>query len=1077
MFCQYCGKQILADSIFCQFCGKRIIKEQTVPKEEENMPQLNNGFVLDNQNIQYFNSQNASPYVSQNDSPNVTQKVSPYISQNNAPYMLQNSTLNTSQNSSYDSTQNTPTDYPQNADTDYTQNNEAEDQFAVSNEEVETDKIYIDSTGSEAIRAEVTEAAEGAEAEKVEKAESAEAAEGTEGIEAKVDSINAEAIGVEAANAETIEEAIDIERTESITIDKEEIDADTNTTELKPVDTYTSESKTIDMGKVEPEIVNDTADRIEKRAEPLSNMGQGYYAQNNMYNTIPIQNMYNAAPISNMNYVSPNNYPIKGRKRIFAPGIVMNILLALTFFLPWYKISIAMASRGSYFTGIHINDKYYITPLNILKLVGQLRDFARFFGSDLPMELNLIYLILILPIFAFIAFILFLAKKEGAGRVFQFIASLTGIVFTVLGVVAVIRLQEEYGLYYSDNFFSLIAFGTYITLLICLLGIIFTFVGIGKSGGNIAPNYGMVNPNMNQIPTNANMYYGMPNSNMNNMSPNPNANYAAANSYPNVNISAPHGAVNTVPYVTTNSASNGNVKNTIPEGSINNTIPYGTVNNTTPAASTNHAMPHGFKSNVSVSGSAASGDLIKLFVFGLLTSIALFLTINTGLAYMANILDSYDGFIRYLFALTYSYSAPAAAWIVKFILQFILIMISTLLIGLTTKEQRLIDQRRILGYKLPFMIFLLLYSLVTVGFTLIMSLTRHDFNDFNGLENYKYIFRGLAFSDRALTSLVLAVILAAGMGLITFALYHSFKLIRNKAVLTIFCTLAVIPMAIPGYFLEKAFFMDFGLEPKIAYIVTTVIRLTGVIICALCFISLRKGQEYKADNQEIKKVFAHILPILYSVLPVYFLVNLIKEYGIRWSFSSVEMEILKSIPLYLILTLISALVGLILMLLLAYPLLEGGKSKYLYAYIMLLAYISYNDIIYEYLIYKFDLSSTIIPNLTSGALPVIGAIVIALILKGYKINEDNNMSSMDYFFKVYLPHGIKPALVITMINFALKWGSVNQSYSSEVQSPMELMYRRAFGAGPCAFVVSIIPVILALLTVLIVMLTTKRNKD
>jgi hypothetical protein len=92
---------------------------------------------------------------------------------------------------------------------------------------------------------------------------------------------------------------------------------------------------------------------------------------------------------------------------------------------------------------------------------------------------------------------------------------------------------------------------------------------------------------------------------------------------------------------------------------------------------------------------------------------------------------------------------------------------------------------------------------------------------------------------------------------------------------------------------------------------------------------------------------------------------------------------------------------------------------------------------------------------------------------------DYETSSVNFFFKRYLPQMVLPAIVVSTVYFAIKWNAVSyvQLGSREFYSPSLLLYSTyGFVESPTTFLVMIIPISITVIATGIVILTTKKNQ-
>lgn len=274
------------------------------------------------------------------------------------------------------------------------------------------------------------------------------------------------------------------------------------------------------------------------------------------------------------------------------------------------------------------------------------------------------------------------------------------------------------------------------------------------------------------------------------------------------------------------------------------------------------------------------------------------------------------------------FSSACAIWLIKYVMQAGIVIISFSLLFLITKKSAVINHKnKLFIYMLPITIIIIIYKAIPVVLNFILSIkgnTHTLIYMFNGkivdLDNFKAVISSDNFLNAFQSSVFYALLLVAAIGIMTLLLFLSIKCISNSILLTIYCMLSLIPISVPKATLSNIIYLALGKNEELTYLVFMFIQLSGIILCILGYLKLKQKPELNTSNKVIKKRLAYILPSIYSVIPIYIIIKLVTYLFMETTID--QQYFMKFLPSYFLLTLFSVVTGLVVMVLIAYPLIH-----------------------------------------------------------------------------------------------------------------------------------------------------------
>jgi hypothetical protein len=313
-----------------------------------------------------------------------------------------------------------------------------------------------------------------------------------------------------------------------------------------------------------------------------------------------------------------------------------------------------------------------------------------------------------------------------------------------------------------------------------------------------------------------------------------------------------------------------------------------------------------------------SGRNVIQIILGLAILFGMLITTDLEFTYhIAPSFSTLDTFSQKIGFYEGNFTASAAVYLTKYILQAIIIIISCIFLFVISKASTKNRRKAPLAYMIIITVPIMIANLMPFILNAIISLKQRVpggflSGEFIGIDNYKMIFSAKPFQSSVLHTLILAVLLTLSVGILSFLLYHSMKYINNRAVITIYCMLSIIPICISKYNFSNLLMSNRTVNNSVTYFLFELIQLTGIALCILGYANLKRNREIVTTDAPIKRVLAYILPSIYSLIPIYMMARLFIYLFGKYNLGT---EVTDQIPLFLLLSILAIISSFISMIL------------------------------------------------------------------------------------------------------------------------------------------------------------------
>ena len=166
------------------------------------------------------------------------------------------------------------------------------------------------------------------------------------------------------------------------------------------------------------------------------------------------QGFVNQVPQQSVQNIGVQSYKPEGLPKAVVRFICANAVLVITYFLGWLKIK---GDLGDAIDFLGFSKKNTLSPSQFFNLFIKLKD------SEMPSQLNLLYLLIVFPAAAALAMIFVLLKKNGLAKLCTIISGIVTII--VVAGAFLLTLTGEVG----------IKFG----VLVAFVAAIYAFIAAG----------------------------------------------------------------------------------------------------------------------------------------------------------------------------------------------------------------------------------------------------------------------------------------------------------------------------------------------------------------------------------------------------------------------------------------------------------------------------------------------------------------------------------------------------------------------------------------------------------------------